>query len=182
MIAKAAERACYDVAIAADLGSVLEVAVAAIGDGTRSNRLLFDSVIAADTFIYVGILGKVFSQTRKILKCGGFFAFSTEDLLKSPFHTDSITNIDAITTSTTTTTTTTATTLTYQDDEVVGAVPGWGAKLLPKSARFAHSNTYIEELARHYGFGIVAATEITLRLESSVPIPGYAYVLRRSTE
>ena len=60
--------------------------------------------------------------------------------------------------------------------EPVGAVPGWGGELL-KSARFAHSNLYIEILAHIYGFQIVKSKSVILRTEETIPLHGRLYVL-----
>ena len=62
------------------------------------------------------------------------------------------------------------------DFEPVGAVPGWGGELL-KSARFAHSNSYIEILAHIYGFQIVKSKSVILRTEETIPLHGRLYVL-----
>ena len=44
------------------------------------NKWLFDIILAADTFVYVGALGKVFQTVRECLNTGGLFAFSVEVL------------------------------------------------------------------------------------------------------
>ena len=62
------------------------------------------------------------------------------------------------------------------DFEPVGAVPGWGGELL-KSARFAHSNSYIEILAHIHGFQIVKSKSVILRTEETIPLYGRLYVL-----
>ena len=68
MIAKARERAIYD-----DLavGDLLEY-MAKLGHDS------VDLVIAADVFVYVGKLDRVFEHCRKILRPGGLLAFSLE--------------------------------------------------------------------------------------------------------
>lgn len=129
-----------------------------------------DLVIAADTFIYVGALGKVFSLISKALKPRGFLAFSTEVLNSSEEDCDMpILNpvecscegfsLDP-------------------DDEVLGLALGDGFKLLD-SARFGHSVRYIELLCGFFGFTIVGREKHVLRTESSVPLPGMFYVLQR---
>ena len=40
----------------------------------------FDLIVAADTFIYIGALAKIFNFIHKILKPRGIFAFSIENL------------------------------------------------------------------------------------------------------
>ncbi|MEO8751334.1 MAG: tetratricopeptide repeat protein [Casimicrobiaceae bacterium] len=39
----------------------------------------FDAVIAADVFVYIGALEEVFLETTRVLRPGGWFAFSTEE-------------------------------------------------------------------------------------------------------
>ena len=60
--------------------------------------------------------------------------------------------------------------------EPVGAVPGWGGELL-KSARFAHTNSYIKILSQIHGFKIVKLKSVVLRTEETVPLYGILYVL-----
>jgi hypothetical protein len=64
-----------------------------------------------------------------------------------------------------------------EDDELVGAVPGWGGQLLT-SARFAHSHAYIAALAAHCGFEIVSVRSLPLRLEGTVQLNGLFYLLK----
>jgi hypothetical protein len=64
-----------------------------------------------------------------------------------------------------------------EDDELVGAVPGWGGQLLT-SARFAHSHAYIAALASHSGFEIVSVRSLPLRLEGTVQLNGLFYLLK----
>ena len=66
-----------------------------------------------------------------------------------------------------------------EGEEPVGAVPGWGAKLR-SSARFAHSDTYIQALSIHYGFSVLACRKLPLRNEGSIAIMGIFYVLQRN--
>jgi predicted TPR repeat methyltransferase len=63
------------------------------------------------------------------------------------------------------------------DNEIDGAVPGWGGQLL-KSARFAHSNSYIETLAEIHGFQILKMKIVVLRTEETIPLYGRLYVLQ----
>ena len=63
------------------------------------------------------------------------------------------------------------------DNEIDGAVPGWGGQLL-KSARFAHSNSYIETLAEIHGFQILKMKIVILRTEETIPLYGRLYVLQ----
>jgi predicted TPR repeat methyltransferase len=64
-----------------------------------------------------------------------------------------------------------------EDNEPLESVPGWGTQLLT-SARFAHSNIYIEKLANIYGFIILNMKIVILRTEDTVPLYGRLYVLQ----
>jgi len=139
-----------------------------------------DLVIAADTFIYVGALGNTFASVGKVLRPGGFFAFSIEDLDKSPMKmspasvTDSCTaGDDKIDNG--------SDCKTDEEGDISGAVPGWGAALL-SSARFAHSVVYIERLAHLHGLRVLLRREVVLRCESLTPLTGQLFVLVLETE
>lgn len=136
-------------------------ALSSVPETSREEHRL-DMVIAADTFVYVGALGRFFHLTQEILKTGGLFAFSTEDLDLSPMKVDNASSEPAL----------------NNEWEPEGAVPGWGAKLL-KSARFGHSNRYIDELAGRYHFRVVAHTGKTLRTEGTTPLQGSMFVLQK---
>lgn len=66
MIARARQRAIYDALHVEDLTATL----------TRERDL--DLIIAADVFIYVGVLDAVFAACAAALRSGGLLAFSTE--------------------------------------------------------------------------------------------------------
>ena len=163
-----------------------------------------DLIIAADTFIYVGALGGVFGQVRKALGVNGIFLFSIEDLDSSPMrvapHTHtaveetSAIGIDVQADNGIKVQPDTATVsnrievsekcikrggevVQIEEGEPVGAVPGWGGQLL-KSARFAHSNSYIQILCEIHGFDVLKQRSIVLRTEETIPLHGILYVLQ----
>lgn len=164
-------------------------------------------VVAADTFIYIGALGGMFGCVREALLPGGLFTFSVEDLdrssMKTSYQARSSTNsigdaddnsggtVDGGNLSGTRVETQTLTMGRGRevvddsgkchlllDDEVVGAVPGWGAQLLT-STRFAHSTTYIEVLVATHGFHVCACSSVVLRKEASVPVYGVMWILQK---
>lgn len=51
---------------------------------------------------------------------------------------------------------------------------------LQPTGRYAHTNTYIHQLAEKYGFIIDTVEEIVLRKHEGAPVPGRLYVLRYS--
>lgn len=149
----------YDVVICGDLVSTMECLL--------KRQVRFDIIVAADTFIYVGVLGKVFRLVSELLRCNDdlskekLFAFSVEDLQEEDGGldlSDELLELDS-------------------DGEVLGAIPGWGGRLLA-SARFAHSHRYVEALCRLHGFGVVAVQRAPLRLEGAVVQPGIFYLLQ----
>lgn len=143
------------------------VVTAATGVAQEDRQL--DMVIAADTFVYLGALGEIFARTRDILRIGGLFAFSTEDLENSPMRMDDISRNDGADGEIATN---------ESEFEISGAVPGWGACLL-RSARFGHSNRYIEALCHKYHFQVVRHEVRTLRTEETVPLQGNMFLLQR---
>ena len=157
----------------------------------------FHLVVAADTFIYVGALGGVLSKIRRVLSPGQLLAFTVEDLDLSPMNpappnnasqagvTYAATSHSPVSESPATSPSPHAPppppydSVTFTEDhEIAGAIPCWGARRLLPSARFAHSHTYIEYLARYNGFEIVQCRKEPLRYESNVPLPGLFYLLR----
>ena len=255
----------YRTNLSPDMGS--STTTSATMDSAKDKSVLgLDMVIAADTFIYVGALGEVFSLVRNALcdectpntsssatttattgsvcdntalnsssnttstttstlppssttlhstkesvcsacecsayKRGGLFMFTTEDLDLSPMrihHTSTImksvpdvsgpdnngttvTGPDSCTNITNNNTNTSnVLNLDETDLDITGAVPGWGGQLLT-SARFAHSNKYIEMLAQKYSFDIVGRKSIILRTEETVPLPGNLFILQKITK
>ena len=152
----------YSAVVAGDLLEALQTLNAATLDQK------FDLVVAADTFIYVGGLGPVFKEVFEVLRTGGFFEFTCEELLDSEKATlevekeVSLGNVEE-----------------NEEGEIRGAVPGWGCQRLWGSARFAHSKPYLRHLARLRGFEILDERSFVLRTEETLPIPGVAYLLRK---
>jgi predicted TPR repeat methyltransferase len=67
MIEQARARGVYDRLAVADLEAAL-----------AEDGLLYDLILAADTFVYIGDLGPVFSGAARRLKPGGFLLFTVE--------------------------------------------------------------------------------------------------------
>jgi predicted TPR repeat methyltransferase len=74
MLKVAHDRRIYDSLVCADLIEYLEL---------QSKN--FDVAMAADVFVYIGDLSKVFSRVRGALKDSGFFAFSVETTNQQDF-------------------------------------------------------------------------------------------------
>jgi predicted TPR repeat methyltransferase len=71
MLEKARERNIYDELLEGDL-------IVGLGTARDVYDLVYDLVIAADVFVYVGKLAQVFETTARALRPGGLFAFSLE--------------------------------------------------------------------------------------------------------
>ena len=70
MLEKARERNLYDRLEQLDLLTMMQ------GEAAAS----YDVVFAADVFVYLGKLDELVEQARRLLRPGGFFAFSVESL------------------------------------------------------------------------------------------------------
>ena len=135
-----------------------------------SKKERLDLILAADTFIYVGALSKVFGLVSKALKSRGLLAFSTE-LLDPVYSTDTTPASDVVVDAKGE----------YEEKdpgrETEDGEDHSGYKLL-ESARFGHSVAYIRSLCEKNSFDMILCEERDLRTESSVPLPGMFYVLR----
>lgn len=133
-------------------------------------------IISADTFLYVGLLGEIFSLIHQCLSLSGIFLFSTEQLESSPmkFIRDGTSN-DNISTDKTQS----------EIEELKKYEPEveflTGAQMLT-SGRFAHNHSYVLALAEMCGFSIVSIEDIIVRTEVSVPLPGKIYVAQKVRE
>ena len=137
-----------------------------------------DLIIAADTFIYVGALGAALAGARRALRpSSGLLLFSTEDLDVSPMRLDPNPSSDHPSLDLDPSPEGGGAASLLHDDDIPGAVPGWGAQLL-SSARFAHSHAYVKRLAARHGYTLEASRQIVLRTEVTVPLGGRIYLLR----
>ena len=155
----------------------------------NNNELGLDLVLAADTFIYVGALNSVFEKARKCLKNNGLLSFSVEDLSSSTMRvnkndssstsklSEGENNTTKADSDSTLLTTNDIMPIVIENGELKGAVPGWGGELLI-SARFAHSDKYIQVLAELHQFRIISSKVVVLRTEETLPIQGRLYVLK----
>lgn len=141
----------------------------------QQQTLPINLIIAADTFLYVGLLGEIFSIVSQCLSSNGIFMFSTELLDNSPMRINR--------------------SLTLNSHENNNDPPNKsdlnnsfqvfepehyenGAEMLT-SGRFAHSHEYILKLVEKYSFQITFIEDIIVRTESSIPLPGKIYILTK---
>lgn len=202
MINQALRCGCYTHLHCADLTSTLEAfaststSTRASGNGKSVNsaadvtahhsdedKFKLDVVCVADTFLYIGALGKVFQLVHQVLRTSGIFMFTTEDLDSSPMRIPekqkcSESNIskeeggeDAISSSG------------VCMEDVMSFEPHGHIDLnhlqLLTSARYAHSQKYIETLSDMYKLRIVKVENVIVRTENTIPLPGKIYILQK---
>ena len=165
----ALKRGGYSAVLCCDLLEALRLLQPPASAVTHSSvvRSRMHLVVAADTFIYVGALGKVFKLVSTMLAAKGLFLFTTENLLSDvlpkrdpiPIGSDENNAEDLV--------------------EIAGAVPGWGCQRKRDTARFAHSIEYVRLLAARHGFQVLQERGFVLRTEETLPIEGKAYLLMR---
>jgi predicted TPR repeat methyltransferase len=68
MVEKAREKNVYTELVAADVLAYMKGCLVGV----------FDLVAAADVFVYIGMLDEIFSESQRVLKSGGLFAFTVE--------------------------------------------------------------------------------------------------------
>ena len=76
MLQQAESRGVYDETHVAEIHAFMRT----VPDGD------FDAVIAADVFVYIGALEEVFREAARVLRPGGWFAFSTEEQPSGDFE------------------------------------------------------------------------------------------------
>jgi predicted TPR repeat methyltransferase len=187
---------CYDAAYTLDAKEALRiVATAAAGVCTTGSTgpcaPVVDMVVVADTFIYLGLLGEVFSRVRELLgppgaegSAGGpgWFFFTVENMDKS-LAKPSDTETDAAGVSASNTTggdgASRVASFPYEPACITdGSKPlGVSLQLLRSSARFVHSPVYIMELCALYHFRVHVDMEVVLRREGTLPVYGKIYML-----
>ena len=105
-------------------------------------------------------------MASKSLVSGGLFLFSTEDLESSPMRRKNVSDEKVEEPSDTCNDCTGS----YCKDEVE----------LLSSARYAHSQKYIERLAAKYKFHMAVVQDLVIRKEASVPLPGKIFLLQNT--
>jgi predicted TPR repeat methyltransferase len=78
MLVKAKESGYYANLLNGDITKIL---TENINNSSSGSDFMFDLVTAADVFVYIGDLDKIFALVKKILYEGGVFCFSVENLL-----------------------------------------------------------------------------------------------------
>ena len=177
MLEKSIQRGCYNSLILGDAAEYLE-------NVTPSS---VDAVIAADVFIYIGDLKKIFQLAFNALKSeNGFLIFTVEEMprnilngildpvLVNPlkkFLVDEEENENVSKTDDT-----------LNDEEVLPTVAESediteeDFRLLD-CGRFGHTEKYISKISKEIGFRILSAKRDVIRLQAQVPVKSITFVL-----
>jgi predicted TPR repeat methyltransferase len=135
MLERARARGCYDELVCDELTAYV-----------RRCEERFDLITAADVFCYFGDLTAVFAATAALLRPGGRFIFSLEEL------TDDVAAING-------------------NDGVAPSTAVAGFALL-EHGRYAHSAACVEQALRRTGLAAVATRRGVLRFERGAPVQG----------
>ena len=175
---------CYDAVYCLDVKETLRVIDRVQSSFTRNSACInintgaIDIVIAADTFIYVGLLGEIFHLVNKLFQYGttssksGYFSFTIENLNLSANKM-----VESSTLETGEHATEGIIPIPYEPIDVNKPLTNY-LQLLRSSARFAHSEEYIQLLCIQYHFNIIIQKSIVLRNETGCPIYGSIYILK----
>jgi predicted TPR repeat methyltransferase len=118
----------------------------------------FDLVLAADVFVYLGRLDEVVAEVKRVLRPGGFFAFSVEQLEGRDGAGDPASNAS-------------------------GGDRGSNAAdyQVNTTGRYAHSADYLRRLSGPGGFALQRLIPSTLRMDKGRAIAGWIAVWNLST-
>eukprot|EP00521_Asterionellopsis_glacialis_P009267 CAMPEP_0195287170 /NCGR_PEP_ID=MMETSP0707-20130614/4344_1 /TAXON_ID=33640 /ORGANISM="Asterionellopsis glacialis, Strain CCMP134" /LENGTH=465 /DNA_ID=CAMNT_0040346899 /DNA_START=183 /DNA_END=1580 /DNA_ORIENTATION=+ len=171
MIDRAKERGCYD---QLELGDVVDyvgrshnghccdnIGTTTLRGGcsTEASSILFDIMFACDVLVYIGNLHPVFRAVRDGLAQDGFFAFSAEILEEKE---ESQTQPKQ-----------------PNDNESNDTKQQQQQFVLQPCARFAHEQSYIENLATEYGFATKVFTSSPVRKYEDREVVGILVVLQK---
>jgi predicted TPR repeat methyltransferase len=137
MLERALVRGCYDELVCQELTAYVE----------RCEER-FDLITAADVFCYFGDLTAIFAALASLLRAGGRFIFSVEEM---EADAAAVNGNDGHAPS-------------YFD-----AVAGFA---LLEHGRYAHSASYVEHVLRRAGLAAVAMRPAVLRFERGAPVQG----------
>ena len=175
MLEKSIQRGCYNSLILGDAAEYLE----------NVTPFSVDAVIAADVFIYIGDLRKIFQLAFNALKSEkGFLIFTVEEMPRNflngildPVLGTSLKrflenkNENEIETDDT-----------LNDEEVLPTVAESediteeDFRLLD-CGRFGHTEKYISKISKEIGFRILSAKRDVIRLQAQVPVKSITFVL-----
>jgi predicted TPR repeat methyltransferase len=146
MLERARVRGCYDELVCEELTAYLE----------RCEQR-FDLITAADVFCYFGDLTAVFAQIARLLRPGGRFIFSVEEMSADAA---AVNDNDEL----------------APADSTRGAVAGF---TLLEHGRYAHSASYVEHVLARAELASVAMRPAVLRFERGAPVQGLVTTARR---
>jgi predicted TPR repeat methyltransferase len=154
MLERARVRGCYDELVCEELTAYLE----------RCEQR-FDLITAADVFCYFGDLTAVFAQIARLLRPGGRFIFSVEEMSADAAAVngnDELAPADS--------------THGLATRGPAGAVAGF---TLLEHGRYAHSASYVEHVLGRAELASVAMRPAVLRFERGAPVQGLVTTARR---
>lgn len=108
----------------------------------------YDVIVAADVFVYLGKLDEIVSEIKRLLRPGGFFAFSVEDMVA------------------------------LRNGEAGQGAGVQREYQLEVTGRYTHSADYLTKLASVNGFLTQEVVAIQLRTEKNKPVNGHLVLWR----
>jgi predicted TPR repeat methyltransferase len=152
ILEKSVQRECYNNLV---LGDALQYL-------NTCNSLSMDSIIAADVFIYIGGLNKIFEAIYKVLRLKDSYLIFTVEELDQPLA--SVLN-----------------NLNFAFNGSSDSDLAEGGVMLLSSGRFGHSEKYILKLADQTGFIVLSARKEVIRMQSNIPVRSITFVLTKKT-
>jgi predicted TPR repeat methyltransferase len=149
MLERARARGCYDQLVCEELTTY-----------ARRCEERFDLITAADVFCYFGDLTAVFAQIALLLRLGGRFIFSVEQMSAAAA---AVIGSDGF-----------APEISIRD--LARAEPGF---TLLEHGRYAHSASYVERVLGRVGLTSAAMRPAVLRFERGAPVQGLITAARR---
>jgi predicted TPR repeat methyltransferase len=117
-------------------------------------------------FVYVGALHGIFAGVRRVLRSGGRFVFSVEEIQPGEEGATQVAAPEG--------TGLTAPASGERSDKPSLKRPG---VLLRSTMRYAHSESYVRDQAQQAGFGLLELQRSTLRHHQGQPVVGLCVLL-----
>jgi predicted TPR repeat methyltransferase len=149
MLERARVRGCYDELVCEELTAYV-----------KRCEERFDLITAADVFCYFGDLAAVFAQITLLLRPGGRFIFSVEEMSADAAAVGGNEGLGPA----------------GSIRSLAGAVAGF---TLLEHGRYAHSASYVEQVLARAELACVAMHPSVLRFERGAPVQGLVAAARR---
>jgi predicted TPR repeat methyltransferase len=155
MVEKARERGCYDRLAVAELVSYLS-------QHETGTTVLYDLLVAADVFVYIGDLEPVLKSAAEHSNLGAVFAFSCESS-EHRLHVPHKDWVDASDQSSS-----------QASDEV-----RISSYAITASGRYAHSIQYLETVSQKCGWRVLSCKSEIIRYNAGKPVQGHLCLMER---